>query len=185
LVTFVEGEGAAKSDSAALKTALTKRKEDGLESKVDVADTLFGSHENFVFAAERGVLLIAPVPGKEGAPKLGKRSFNRDEAIESAWADSFAREWDASPENAEDELEPREDFRSEPFRLSDFESGEDGVIARCPMGHEPDESGKDGGGTRAYFAHAVCSACPRRGDCPVTITKRMAWLAYNLKSRNL
>jgi hypothetical protein len=178
LITYVEAEGAAKSDSAALRPALDKLEKEGLKPEELMADTLYGGHENYAYAAEKGVLLVAPVPGKEGAPKLGKGSRGRDEAAEAAQADSFARELEASPENAEDELEPREAFRAEPFRLSDFESGEDGVIARCPMGHEPAEAKRDGGSVRAYFDHAACSTCPRRGDCPVTITKNMAWLAY-------
>jgi hypothetical protein len=178
LITYVKVEGAAKSDSAALRPAVDKLDEEGLKPRELLADTSHGGHENFVHAAAKGVALAAPVPGKEGAPKAGKDAGGRDGAAEAAKADSFAREAESSLEGSADELEPPEEFLKEPFKLSDIESDGEGVIKRCPMGCEPVETRTAGAAYRACFDHAACSARPRRDGCPVTMTKRTAQLSY-------
>jgi hypothetical protein len=176
MLVYVEVEGAANSDSAALAPAVDKLVEENLKPKQLAADTSFGSNKNCAHAAANGIKLVAPVPGQEGAPKRGKDGSGRGEAAEVARADSFAREAEYSLECAEDGLEPPEESPSEPFRLSDFESGEDGAIVRCPMGQVPLEGERGDGGAKIYFGHDACSACARKGDCPVTITKKLAWL---------
>lgn len=76
LITHVAVESADKHDSAALIPAIEGAQNLGLAPEKSLADTAYGSDDNHQQAAERGVELIAPVPGKEPQGELSLADFS-------------------------------------------------------------------------------------------------------------
>jgi hypothetical protein len=176
LITYVEVEGAAKSDAAALKPAIDQLEENDLKPEEILADTSYGGQDNFNYAAGKDIKLVAPVPGKEGTPKVGgeKNGYSADEAQEA----SFYQETISEPEAFDEETEQYDTETTMPLRLSDFDLDDDGEIKGCPMGVERLDLTKSGENMKVYFPRCKCAGCPRRMNCPVTLGKKQAWLCY-------
>jgi hypothetical protein len=68
LITYVSVEPAHKSDAGALLPALSSSAERGLAPREVLADSPYGSDDNVVAAAERGVAVVSPLQG----PKMDK-----------------------------------------------------------------------------------------------------------------
>ena len=75
LITYVKVEAAHLHDGQALEGALESLEERELLPEELLADTAYGSDENVGLAAEHGVELIAPAPGKPSGERLGLEDF--------------------------------------------------------------------------------------------------------------
>ena len=181
LIVDVAVEGAAKSDAAALKPVVDRLVENGLKPKELLADTLYGGQENCEYAAANGIDLIAPVPGREGAPKkdMGADKGDKTEG-EISWSAALAHDAADRAEIMEDEAEPPAAALAGPFRLTDF-GRENGEIKFCPMGVERLGIMESGDNKRVYFPRSACETCPFKGGCPMKAGKKQAWLCYGGK----
>jgi hypothetical protein len=188
LIVHVEVEGAAKSDAAALRPAVDHLVENDLKPEKLLADTLYGGQENYEYAAANGIELVAPAPGKEGTSKVVMNEERRDSARNNpamAQSTSFTHDAGDRIETMEDETEPPKTGEAKPFRLSDFDRGEDGEIMGCPMGAGRLGILENGDNRRVAFPLSTCLGCPRRGDCPVKVSKKKAWLCYGKRELGL
>ena len=162
--------------------------ENDLKPETMLGDTLYCGQDNYEYAAGFDIELVAPVPGKEGTPKVVKDVERRDLAENNpatAQSTSFARDTGDRAETMEDETEPPKTGDAKPFRLSDFDCGEDGEIMGCPMGTARLDIVENGDNRRVTFPLPTCLGCPRRGDCPVKVSKKKAWLCYGKKELGL
>lgn len=75
LITHVQVEPAHESDSKALIPALKSTKKGGLAPKEVLADTLYGSDENFQTAAQLDVDLVAPAAGRQKEDTISLSDF--------------------------------------------------------------------------------------------------------------
>ena len=80
LITYVAVEPAHKSDAGALLPALSSSTERGLAPGEVLADSPYGSDNNVVAAAERGVAVVSPLQG----PKMDKTVTLADFSISSS-----------------------------------------------------------------------------------------------------
>jgi hypothetical protein len=180
LVTYVHSEGAHKSDAAAFQPAVEVLIERNMKPDYMATDTAYGSEENRMYAEERGIELIAPVPGGNA----GKKNETKDapavpveKLIDSAQSDSYTQEFVF--ENAIYQ-ESSEVPDAVPILLSDFSSTKNGKILGCPMGQKTKKNirNKNNDGGQAYFDRSACAACERRDDCLVKISTNIAKLSY-------
>jgi hypothetical protein len=182
LITHVEVHGAHVSDNGAVETTLEDLAAKGLMPETLTADTAYGADANYEFARERGVELIAPVPGQAPGTKAAKTLAAEAAKVviglaEAAMAASFARGFEA--ETALENDEGHEAWERRPLGLADFYSSPRGEILYCPMGQgaRTRRNEADDGG-RAYFDSDRCAHCPRRWDCPVKSPNEFTYLIY-------
>jgi hypothetical protein len=134
----------------------------GVSPKVALADTSYGGADNVNLAAERGIELVSPVPGKPLKEAAGAKP-DEEEASEA----SGVEEPGAS---------------SQRFTLLDFEKNDGGQIIACPTGQKAKTiKPVKGGGFRSCFDCSVCKACPSKGSCPVKVGKFKASISCNEK----
>ena len=165
LILYVKTEGAHKSDSEALESALVTLDKEGIGLDVILGDTSYGSNDNVEKAAALGVKLVSPVPGKGLKNKKAGASG------------------DPGPGGSGSEAEEAGDASGKCLTLADFGKDEGGRITECPAGQKVLEQGETkGGGFRAYFACSDCKACPQKGSCPVKVGKFKASIAYTERS---
>ena len=158
LVLLAVTEPANCSDSKALVPAMDALAENGIHPETCLADTTYGGDENQQELEKRGITLISPVSGKNIGDK------NSSDAKEEADEVGEAEEASSSGEK--------------PLTIADFETEENFAITACPEGQKAETRTTKSGGLRSNFSHAVCSACPRRGVCPVKIGKHTASITY-------
>jgi hypothetical protein len=146
VVTDVEINGANEPDSKALVPALERLLESELMPEELLADAGYGSGENIVAAAERGVELVAPVRAPGGVGRT------------DAWTD-------ADPPTVGDESST-----STPMELADFTFNATFTeLLRCPNDRTPSEQSSRDGHYRAVFAARHCSVCPLASACPARV----------------
>jgi hypothetical protein len=151
VVTDVEINGANEPDAKALVPALERLLEGELMPEELLADAGYGSGENIVAAAERGVELVAPV-----------RSPGGDRPTD-AWTDAVR-------EDVTDTL--AELGAVTPLELADFTFNATFTEAlRCPNDRTPREQSSRDGAYRAVFAARHCGACPLASACPTRVNK--------------
>ena len=179
LVLYRKVQKANEQDAAALIPALDDLASRDLAPDVLSADTSYGGDANHAYAASMGVELLAPASGKVRGRKDGKPPVEPDAydaARDEAQSASFAMEQAGWVEVSEDE--PPDGPRG-PVRLADFHSNGGGVIEACPAGQRAEtRRNQSGTGGRAEFDRAVCMRCGLCGTCPVTMTRKAAWLTY-------
>lgn len=78
VITRVEVEAAHESDNQAIVPALVDLGERAIGPDRMFADTAYNSGDNLIAAAERGVELMAPTPGKADADSIGLGHFALD-----------------------------------------------------------------------------------------------------------
>jgi hypothetical protein len=85
VITGIDVHSAAQSDAHALLPAITVAQANGLSPKEVLADTAYGSDQNVMAAAEKGVEVVSPVMGStnedEDAVTLADFSFSEDETL--------------------------------------------------------------------------------------------------------
>ena len=175
LVLMVIPEPAHNSDSKALVPAVTALAENGLAPKAVLGDTSYGGDANQQALEEMGIRLLSPVSGKnirsgnDSAAEAGEeKGEEKPEAEAGAGAEAGAEAGACGPD--------------QPLTLADFETDDDNAVTACPEGQKAKTVRTKSGGFRSNFDHAACSACPRRGVCPVKIGKRTAGVSYSSTS---
>ena len=93
LITYVAVEPAHKSDAGALLPALSSSTERGLAPEEVLADSPYGSDNNVVAAAERGVAVVSPLQG----PKMDKTVTLADFSLSSSGEEILRCPHGASP----------------------------------------------------------------------------------------
>jgi hypothetical protein len=93
LITYVAVEPAHKSDAGALLPALSSSTERGLAPGEVLADSPYGSDNNVVAAAERGVTVVSPLQG----PKMDKTVTLADFSLSSSGEEILRCPHGASP----------------------------------------------------------------------------------------
>jgi hypothetical protein len=79
LITYVEAQRAHESDSQAVERALKKTRQQGRAPRQLLADSLYGSDENWRRSQQEGVELVAPVKSNKPPPPVGLADFSYDE----------------------------------------------------------------------------------------------------------
>ena len=77
LITGALPQSAAEPDGGAVVPMLDQLKESKLLPEVMLADTLYGGDENVQAAEDRGVELVAPIPGRE--PEIDPATLTLDD----------------------------------------------------------------------------------------------------------
>lgn len=155
VITAVEVTGAHESDQQATVRVVEQLIERGLSPSELVADTGYGSGDNLVACAERGVVLRAPVQD----PDAPRKAEPLEHPVEQVRVEGTE-----GPDEEAEELS-----ESGPLGLEDFDYNEtfDEVMS-CPLGHRPTQQHRDASGktTWAVFSAQTCASCPAAGRCP-------------------
>ena len=201
VITAVAVNGANVSDQVATVAVVDQLAKSGMPAKVVFADTGYGSGDNIVACAERGVDLQAPVQD----PHVPQRTDRMGEPVESSLlehessgtdvpaedGDQVERE-DATPEAVADPAsvsdgagpdETPEEARTEgetpekdasSLTVADFTFNEtfDEVLT-CPGGAAPFAQHTDASRRTAWskFATAQCAGCALAARCPTKIRR--------------
>jgi hypothetical protein len=152
LITYVQTESADKHDAHALVPAIEEVISEGLAPTEILADTAYGGDNNQQYAAEKGMELVAPVPGTKHKAKAS--------------------------DGTTDET-PKKD---EEFSLSDFPTDSDGNVTECPKGQKCwTNRNEKTGDYNSLFDYDTCLNCPFGSSCPVKVTSAGANLHYTAK----
>lgn len=151
VITGTAVNGANESDQNALIPMVDQLDDSGMKPDDFQADRGYGSGENIVECAKRGVKLEAPVQD----PDAPKATEHFKAPVEQTQASSADKQVEQQP--AEPVMMGLEEFT--------FNSTFDGVES-CPSGHAPTRQDLSGGVVFAVFAATVCSLCPMASRCP-------------------
>jgi hypothetical protein len=164
LVTATSVNGAHESDQHAVVPMLDQLDKSRMKPEEMDADTGYGSGENIVEAARRGVVLLAPVQDPAAPPPTDHFAAPvGDEVLSQARAESA----DACASSANvgadtSEVEPDRPLGLEAFSFNaTFEQ-----VVSCPAGHAPQHQQLAGGQVIAVFSSEHCLGCPMAGRCP-------------------
>ena len=155
LITGTDVNGAHESDQNELLPMLDQLDESEMLPDEMQADTAYGSGENIVESAKRGVDLQAPVQDPNAPPKP-------EHFTAPVWEKRSQSE--SSDDEAEDPAQdrPEADIGLDEFA---FNATFDAVVS-CPSGHPPTQQDESGGVVFAVFSAAFCSLCPFASRCP-------------------
>lgn len=159
LVTAALPQTAVASDTPALPLVLDALEADQLLPTALLADALYGSDDNVLEAASRGVELVAPT--KEGARQA--------EATEA--------------DEADEATETHDRLSLDDFAIDDATE----TVQWCPSGHTPQSSVYDPGHgkTTTTMPAATCRQCPSFDRCPVRAVRGVYRLEHTAKQRRL
>ena len=157
LITGVAVNGANESDQNAVLPMLNQLEESGMAPDEMLADTGYGSGENIVESAQRGVDLHAPVPDPDKAQPVDH--FQRP-VSDKLWTDTDSSK-PASPSH------PRADS-SKPLELAWFSFDKTCcLVFSCPAGHPAiDQYLSKTNQLIARFSAETCTNCPLAAICP-------------------
>jgi hypothetical protein len=155
LITGTDVNGAHESDQNELLPMLDQLDESEMLPDEMQADTAYGSGENIVESAKRGVDLQAPVQDPNAPPKP-------EHFTAPVWEKRSQSE--SSDDEAEDPAQdrPEADIGLDEFA---FNATFDAVVS-CPSVHPPTQQDESGGVVFAVFSAAFCSLCPFASRCP-------------------
>jgi len=178
ILTHVNVTRSCDSDAKATLPAVDDLARRGMAPTELAADTAFGSTENVIECAKRGVDLVAPVPGPE--VKANEQAKKKSETSAEAGAKPDAGGEVKIPPKAETTTAAGE-AKSEtaaaspaaavekPARKTAFEIDPAGArAAKCPAGREATSEKRDAGSgkIRIVFAASTCAVCPFASRCP-------------------
>ena len=159
VITGTEVNGAHESDQNAVLPMLDKLEGSGMLPKDCQADTGYGSGENIVECAKRGVNLQTPVQDPDA-------SRATDHFAAPVWEETQLESSDSDEETEEQAAEAGiiglEEFT--------FNATFDHIVS-CPSDHSPTQQDVSGGVVFAVFPAALCSLCPLASRCP---TRKLA-----------
>ena len=153
VITGTAVNGAHESDHNGLLPMLDQLDESRMKPEEMQADTTYGSGENIVESAKRGVDLQAPVQDPNAPPRL-------EHFAEPVWEQSQSESCDDKDEQRSEA--PEADIGLDEFT---FNATFDTVVS-CPAGHPPTQQDDSGGVVFAVFSAAFCSVCPFASRCP-------------------
>ena len=161
VITATSVGGAHESDQNATVPMVEQLEASGMRPDELLADTGYGSGENIVECAKRGVNLQAPVPDPD-APKPTEH-FGAP-----VWQESQSQ---TSEAKAEEDAEVGE-TSAEPAMLGlnafTFNATFDHVVS-CPAGNAPSRQNLSDAVVVAVFPEALCSLCPLASRCPTRL----------------
>jgi len=129
--------------------------ESGMKPEEMQADTTYGSGENIVESAKRGVDLQAPVQDPDAPPRP-------DHFAGPVWEQSQSESSDDEVEERSEQEAPEADIGLDEFTFNaTFDT-----VESCPSGHAPSQQDESGGVVFAVFSAAFCSLCPFASRCP-------------------
>jgi hypothetical protein len=156
LITGTAVNGAHESDQNALLPMLDQLDESEMLPDTMQADTNYGSGENIVDSAKRGVELQAPVQDPDAPPRPEHFAM-------PVWEQSQSESCDEEVEEEKSDQEASEaGIGLDEFT---FNASFDTVVS-CPSGHTPTQQDESGGMVFAVFSAAFCSLCPFASRCP-------------------
>ena len=162
VVTATMVNGAHESDQKAVEPMLDRLEQGEMKPKVLEADTGYGSGENIVASAKRGVDLHAPVQNpKAPPPKDHFAAPVTDEYVPARPQQEPERSTPAAPESPE----PEKALGLETF-VFDATYHE---LRACPAGKAPSSQHVVDGQLIATFAAESCGSCPLRSRCPTRL----------------
>ena len=157
LIVSAIPEQAHQSDSAAMKNVLCDLNKNKLLPEEMLADTAYGSDENFCRCQSYGVGLVAPVPGK------------------------------CSEQKASGEVFSETDFPYEEREVTDGYGKKhiNPFITTCPAGHTPHRSHYHHRSGKMEILHfpETCNTCPLSGKCPVRFA--CGWMIVTIHAKPL
>jgi len=162
LITGVALNGANESDQGAVLGMVDQLDKAGLGPRELTADTAYGSGENIVACAERGVDLQAPVQDPDAPSK-------KDRMSEPVQPTVLCEGDDEGASDAAVVAPPSSPEQYEALGLEDFEYNETyGEVLRCPAGQVPIEQITDKKGKTVWtrFSAESCASCPFAAGCP-------------------
>lgn len=159
LIVSAIPEQAHQCDSDALKKVLEDLSEQDLLPNQMVADTAYGSDENYVRSQRYGVDLVAPVPGQESESKASGDQFRETDfpVVERQVTDAYGV------------------THTNPF------------IVTCPAGKEPHRSHYHHHFEKMEILHfpGTCRECPLRSRCPVRYANGWMIVTIHAKPRRI
>jgi hypothetical protein len=166
VITAVSVNGAHESDQHATVPIVDALQQRGLGPDELLADTGYGSGENLVTCAERGVHLVAPVQDPRVSPGSDRWNVPADELSGEPSLDGEAR--DPGTDAAKLGLEA--------FRFNATFNR----VASCPEGVEPVRQEVGERHYQATFPGSRCGDCPLADRCPTRILagtedRRLYW----------
>ena len=165
VITGTSVGGAHESDQKATVPMLDQLDDSGMKPEVMEADTGYGSGENIVEAAVRGVDLHAPVRDPDAPPPTEHFAApvdTDDGEIEHASEHAEEARSTAERRTNESSVAPGASLGMESFAFdSTFHE-----VQSCPDGWEPERQQMAGGQLIAVFSSTHCSGCPLACCCP-------------------
>ncbi len=171
VITGVSLNGANESDQGAVLGMVDQLNSSGLGPEEMVADTGYGSGENIVGCAERGVDLQAPVQDPNAAPKKDRLGepvqptvLREEESEEDSKEGSDTTP--PAPSSPEDQ--------DRPLGLEDFSYDKTySEVQRCPGGQAPTARTTDKSGKTVWnrFSAEACTGCALAERCPTRLRK--------------
>ena len=158
VITSTKVNGAHESDQKAVLPMLDRLEQSKMMPEELIADTGYGSGENIVESAKRGVNLQAPVQNPDVPPTTDHFVAPVADDVISA----VPREPGAATDAASGTPEPEHALGLEAFTF-DPTSHE---VRECPAGKEPACQHMAGNQLVATFSAEHCGSCPLRARCP-------------------
>lgn len=212
IITYVNVEPAHVSDAHALQPALESTEQRGCLPNIVLADSSYGSDENVLAAAKKGVEVVSPALGsekKEGMPGTPPSSCKFQCCVKGLISSAFQNACSSCPRGF---VMPHSGILTaiiisissinaplgiyaciflgmlpRRFDLRDFEIDDKrGRILTCPAGQTPSKTMEmDGERMKASFDVKTCQACPFKNQCPTHIGKNSSSLFYTRKQLRL
>ena len=170
LITGTSVGGAHESDQGSLLPMLDQLDSAGMKPSEMDADTGYGSGENIVECARRGVDLLAPVRDPDApaptehfaAPVCDESSVQSSSDADASVRDEPLAIEEADLVSSEELAEPELPIAMEAFSfVPTFEQ-----VLACPAGHGPEEQQLVNGQVIARFSSEHCQGCPFSTRCP-------------------
>ena len=159
VLTGIAVNGSNESDQNALVPMIEQLEQSGMAPDELYADTGYGSGDNIIESAERGVDLQAPVqdPNAPKRPDPWEKPASTLGTPEGPEAPSHSDPHDTRPQPGD------------PIDIADFVFTPDfDEVLSCPMGFKPEAQHLDSAKKKiwAQFSAQDCAACPFANQCP-------------------
>ncbi len=161
VVTATMVNGAHESDQKAVEPMLDRLEQSEMKPEVLEADTAYGSGENIVESAKRGVELHAPVQNPDAPP--AKDHFAEPVTDDYAPAVPHETEQASSAAPQSSEVDKALGLEMFVFNATYHE------LLGCAAGHAPASQHVADGQIFATFSAEHCGSCPQRSRCPTRL----------------
>lgn len=158
VITGTAVNGAHESDQHAVSPMLDQLTSSEMQPEELLADTGYGSGENIVASAKRGVDLQAPVQDPDAPPPTEHFTAPVSKDVSSEAQCDIAQ------------VDPIEPTNDKPIGLEEFSCTPtfDHVVS-CPAGEAPQHQHVAGSQIIAVFSAITCESCPLASRCPTRL----------------